>query len=305
MKQYLKYLAILSFFVVLTFGVGEVYVRSLPNPYQLKEDYMQQNGSEVETLILGTSHAYYGIDPEYLNSVAFNLANSSQNFKYDCYLLKRYADKYSRLKRVLLPVDYFSLFSKPLEEGDDGGLIYVPNYYIYMGYKGKGPFSKYNYEFMHRQIFIGRLTAGLSHNVRICSKLGWGTDFSLSGKMSNMEDEEGKLRAESHTYGFDELPYNLHYLCEIADFCKERSVELVLFTMPVFHTYSDHVDERQLAEMHRNIDWLRKKYNLSYVDWFNDSRFVSDDFYDSDHLSDVGAQKFTKILQKYLDDNAL
>jgi len=38
--------------------------------------------------------------------------------------------------------------------------------------------------------------------------------------------------------------------------------------------------------------------NLPYFDYLKDPRFKADDFYDSNHLSDVGAIKFTKILDK-------
>ena len=43
---------------------------------------------------------------------------------------------------------------------------------------------------------------------------------------------------------------------------------------------------------------FQQEYNLPYFDYLKDTRFVADDFYDSDHLSDVGAIKFTKFLDK-------
>jgi hypothetical protein len=47
---------------------------------------------------------------------------------------------------------------------------------------------------------------------------------------------------------------------------------------------------------------MRRGLN-SYVDYLKDHRFEANDFYDSNHLSDVGAIKFTKILDN--DINSL
>ena len=55
---------------------------------------------EVETIVLGNSHTYYGIRPELLPYAAVNLANVSQTLDIDLLLLEYYAP---RLKRE---VDY-------------------------------------------------------------------------------------------------------------------------------------------------------------------------------------------------------
>ena len=38
--------------------------------------------------------------------------------------------------------------------------------------------------------------------------------------------------------------------------------------------------------------------NLIYLDYLKDPRFIANDFFDSNHLSDIGAEKFTKILNE-------
>lgn len=44
-----------------------------------------------------------------------------------------------------------------------------------------------------------------------------------------------------------------------------------------------------------------KEYNyVQYLNLFKDSRFVEDDFHDSDHLATEGATKLTKILDEYI-----
>jgi len=46
------------------------------------------------------------------------------------------------------------------------------------------------------------------------------------------------------------------------------------------------------------IKLIKKKYkNVSYSDFLKDNRFQPNDFFNADHLSEVGAKKFTIILQ--------
>ena len=42
----------------------EVYVRSLPNSYKQKYQWMEQHADEVEVLLLGNSHGLFGLRPE-------------------------------------------------------------------------------------------------------------------------------------------------------------------------------------------------------------------------------------------------
>lgn len=75
--------------VIVILIIGEIMVRSLPNAIKYKENWLKQNGNKVQTLILGTSATYYGINPSMIDS-CFNAANASQGLEYDYYLLKRY-----------------------------------------------------------------------------------------------------------------------------------------------------------------------------------------------------------------------
>ena len=85
-------------------------------------------------------------------------------------------------------------------------------------------------------------------------------------------------------------------MTEIASFCRDHSIHLVIVTTPCWKTYIQHLDPKQLNEMYQLISRLQSEYQLIYLDYFNDNRFDADDFYNCDHLSDKGAIKFTKIL---------
>jgi hypothetical protein len=301
MKSFLKYSIILVALLSVTLIAGEVFVRSLPNPYKTKEEFMSKHASDVEAIILGSSHTYYGINPEYLDGVAFSLANPSQNYEYDYYLLSRYADKYKNLKMVIAPVSYFSFRDSPFEErGDVNFDNRVMNYHVYMDEPNWRP--KYNFEFCYVTVFWGKIMAYLRNEVRNCTEFGFGTDYKLKDKIENVEKRTAKVAVNLSTYKDSRyLDYNLNYVTNIIKFCKERSIRLVFVTTPKSHYYYDLVDNTdQQKENSQLIEDLKSKYGVEYYNYEKDSRFVSDDFYDAHHLSDVGATKFTKILNEDL-----
>ncbi len=70
------------------------------------------HSKSVEILCLGSSHAYFGINPDFISPPCFNAAHPSQSLKYDFEIVKKYQDKWESLKVIVIPVDYFSLFSE-------------------------------------------------------------------------------------------------------------------------------------------------------------------------------------------------
>ena len=50
--------------------------------------------------------------------------------------------------------------------------------------------------------------------------------------------------------------------------------------------------------MYELINQIQKEFSVPYLDYMKDARFDSLDFADPQHLSDVGAEKFTKILNE-------
>lgn len=300
MKRFLILSATLSLSILLTLVAGECVVRRIPNPYSSKHHWMLQHADSVEVLVLGSSHSYYGINPVYLEGMAYNLANISQPYKYDYYLLTRYAGSYRRLHTVIVPVSYFSFFIREFDGDEWTGNI---NYKIYMECPYYPDFSKYNMELSNLEVFRGKLLKKfMGEAPRNCSDSGWGTDYTLESRREEWTDDS-RQTVERHTAaGRDGMEENICYFERIARFCKERGIRLVLVTTPTWSTYYDRLDTEQLAEMYEVLDRMTRRYGLAYRDYLKDSRFIADDFWDCDHLSDRGAKKFTEILQQELLD---
>lgn len=301
MKRFLLLSCMIGLFLLATLAAGECFVRNIPNPYSSKHHWMLQHADSVELLILGSSHAYYGINPLYFNIKAYNLANPSQIYIYDYYLLTHYASHYRKLQTLILPVSYFSFFSRGFV--DEEWYKHI-NYKIYMECPFYSDYSKYNFELSQPDVYRGKLLKVLMGEEPLnCSASGWGMEYTLATKNKKWEEFSPKAAANRHTVKeWDHLEENKGYFEKIATFCKEHNIQLILITTPTWHAYYDRLDSKQLEKMYEIIDEMKQKYGLPYHDYLKDARFEADDFWDSDHLSDKGAVKFTKILQQELFD---
>ena len=93
----------------------EIRLRDIPNSYTIKKYYLEKDLNDIQVLILGSSHTYFGINPEFFNLKGYNLANASQTLYYDKELLGRYIDRMPNLKIVIISYSYFALWTELYE----------------------------------------------------------------------------------------------------------------------------------------------------------------------------------------------
>jgi hypothetical protein len=89
-------------------GVVEVVLYRTPNTYSYKRECFEGQLDRIEVLVLGSSQPLFGVNPAHFSRPGFNLANVSQTLYYDKALTLKYLGRLPRLKRVLIPVSYFS-----------------------------------------------------------------------------------------------------------------------------------------------------------------------------------------------------
>ena len=66
-----------------------------------------------------------------------------------------------------------------------------------------------------------------------------------------------------------------------------------------FETYCQNLNLEQLNVTIKTITGICSNYNnCIYFNLLSDPNFVSEDFYDADHLSEIGAEKLSKIINK-------
>ena len=299
MKRFVIYLLAVLIPIAIALGIGEMCVRSVGNTYSFKRQVMLHNHEKVQTLVMGASHTYYGIKPDLLDGNAISLAYVSQQMQYDEFLLKQV--DYPQLKNVILGISYSTFFNDRLE---NMRTWYLAIYYkIYMHYPEHSDFSYYNFEFSDMDNFRKKLGYFFRRESTVdCDPYGWGRSYSLEKKNMKVWNE-GNSGAETEENQRGKWPEaekfakkHLATLTRIADFCKQRGARLILVTTPCHNQYTRYLKPHQLRRMHELVDQIRKTHDVTYLDYLYDKRFEDNDFYDPDHLSDVGAEKFTKIL---------
>lgn len=303
MKKFLTYCLLFVFLLLVLSIPLEYLIRQIPNPYSYKYEWMQKNAKDVEILVFGSSHAMYGIRPQYLEGKAFNLAFESQTLAYDYFLLNYFSDKYSNLKTIVLPISYFTLFFR-FEDLDSWWKCRYHHIYMDCQYH---PYSlKYKLELAHFPSAFQKLKTFLkkkftNQNLNLIDEYGWGNTYSFSKRDTiNITNTKKVLQTINWqtTEDWSHIDEIISSLEDIISFCRTRNIRLCLITTPTWHTYYDNLEPKQLFKMSQLIDSISKKNNLPYLNYMKDSRFTFDDFYDNSHLNDIGATKFSKILDK-------
>lgn len=304
MKVFLKKIAIFFIVPVLVLIGLEWKVRISPNSYTYKMESFDKQKGTIETLILGDSHSYYGLNPEHFSRKTFNLGNFSQSLKINRLLLERSLDQMPELKTVILPVSTFSLDFE-LEESEEGWRKY--DYIFYCDF----PTSDFDIGIFDPRGYSVVLGKGFKSNINIARKLLSGESLvncTTSGWADNYKgSDENKIRsqaesaAERHDAFEHGMDPNLNRLTEIGALCKQKNVQLILVTLPVSAPYWDAMDQKKWTKTKIILDSFASSSDaIEYIDWLHSSDFGLADFHDPDHLNHVGAKKVSKLLDNYL-----
>lgn len=297
------------FFLLVPFlvlgGYTEYRLNGMDTMLSFKKQAAVNAPRGTDTLILGSSHALSGINPEHLTSMAFNFANVSQSLYYDAELLDRFLVINPSVKTLIVAISYFTLdYSMSNSPEDMRQYFYQRNFNI----EPEGnmnptlwkswDFRKYSLVGLYG---VERSFKYLRHNFRNKSienmqESGWVGNSNNAKKPLN--DQEGKDRVRLHESIMKEglVGYNLGLLGRMSRKMLERSGRLFLVTTPVYASYSAHVNKTRYLEMKKSLEIFCKENECATLNYFTDSRFQAEDFYDVDHLNERGAAKLSRFI---------
>lgn len=283
----------------------ELMLRALPNDYRYKKEYFKQHSGKIETLILGNSHAYLGIDPKYIDGHAFNACHLSQSLDYDRLIFDQYINELAQLKMVIIPVSYFSFFHS-LNYGETSW--FLKNYELYLDLDTPNAWYD-NFELRHYSFGenLGKIYDYYinDNNPRICSNHGWGTVYA-NATPKDLE-ASGKGNAQRHTYAdLSLLQMQTDNLEHIISTCSQKGIKVILITLPGYETYRKYLEENQLYTTLAQAKKIANQFdNCQYLYWLDHPDFVKDDYFDASHLNKKGAEKLSKLLNSYIIENNL
>lgn len=283
----------------------ELFYRVTPNTFIVKREDIKSRFGNTEVLILGNSHTFYGLDPNFFSKKTYNLANISQTLYFDNLLFEKYYCKFKKLDFIILNIDHESL--SELDNGDDN--VWRKYYYKSYMHLDVPIISVYN----PKSYFLSA-TRDFNTNVKLikryfcegtivdCDENGFGINYTKENRKSNFE-ELTPIRLKSNEDNSFDFKNNINRIQLIIDKCKNKGIQVILVTMPVGKGYAQGVNQQKLNKVFKTCLTLEKKNrNVRYLNLFRDPRFTDNDFYDPDHLHNDGAKKCSLILNQFLSN---
>ena len=296
---------------------ADIFLRSQNNMYKEKYNGALENKDSIEILILGNSHATYGVDPTVLNKYAYNIANVNQSIYFDKRITLPLMKDLTKLKYVLISVDFHSLYFSSQGIRDiwsyyGNGIKYKDKDYLLadispsiFGYTPKVAVSLIKKRILraikYRDEKVIDFDVEKGINLKDTIKKGF-VSFE-STKENSFTVDEFRKKAEGYNGMIKNDKIRDEVVKDLEDFIQKliaNGVTPILFTSPVYKDYYTFLDSTAIRENETLLMKISKKYNIKYWDFSNLSVMTKDDFYNSDHLNKKGAAKFSAVLNDSL-----
>jgi hypothetical protein len=282
----------------------EVFYRQAPNNYSYKDQQLQNVAANVQTLIMGDSHAFYGINPVYFKDPTFNLSNISQSLLTDELLLEKHIANLPALKTVFINISYFTLSAK-----DDALESNWRKYFYYHGMGITAPSISFWNPQRYSMALIQRFDKSMAlvqayhknHTIVNATPLGYG--MQDASYIVKDKDAISVVIANKHEDNSLDFKNNTARLQRIIALCKKYEVAVVLLEMPVNTTYYNLLDtqkKEKIKSVLTNLSGVND--TVFYLDLSTNSLFEKQDLRDADHLTNSGAKKCSEYLNAYLKD---
>ncbi|MCF6129892.1 DUF1574 domain-containing protein [Flavobacterium sp. AS60] len=312
MKKFLiKLFIFLSPFILVSIFF-EIYLRTVNTHYKEKINGLYKNKDKVEVLILGNSHANYGINPAYISMESYNMAMVNQPLLHDYLILEKVINSLPNLKKAIISIDYHTLYFSDdgirnnwvyYDYGIDTNIEYATKLSrFWLGYTPKVAFSMLKYD-IKRSIYNLKnekptLNFKAENGVSFTDTIhnGWLGYTGTNPKKFN--DNVVKSRADVFNQNItrkDERVKNLKVFKSMLELLKKKNIKTYVITMPCHPKFRAMIDENVRQKDIFEIEKIIKDYNAVYIDFF-DNINQQKLYYDCDHLNKQGAVIFSNLL---------
>lgn len=279
--------------MVLAIGM-EIAGEAIPNSYTYKREYMETHGSEIKTLILGSSNAYDGLNPSELPA-AFNLANSSQTLEDDYRLLAKYIEGMDSLETVIIGLGYHSL-------GEAQETHRKTYYTIYMDLYPRWPLSRNSLEIMDLRLLTKKIIKYVvSRDVTRCDSLGQRLGHTRAAAEEKHEfwNKDVESLAANDRWEISDFKFQISnvqsQMSAIADLCQAHGVTPVVVQMPVMKEYKEALPKEQVA-LQDSV--LRALESMAVCVDASEWEIPEDGWYNATHLTREASVEFTKRIKE-------
>ena len=309
MKHFIKQILLFISIPLAMILLSDVWLRATNSLYKQKIAGLCNNKDSIAVLILGNSHATYGVDPSQFSLYTYNLANSGQTLYFDKRLTLSFINQLPQLRFVFISIDYHSLYNSSQGSRDKwlyyaSGLKYKNKNYILEDISpflfGYGP-----------KLSVSLLRKAIGEKFKIArGKPTSGTMIKgyipFAGKPGVFNIKAYQKRAKTTTETIlksVEANEVLEDLDNFIEILKTRNITPILFATPTFNEYNLLLDTAIINQNTATIEYLCRKHNVVYWDYSHDTSFTKEYFFDCDHLNKTGATRFSKMLNERLQSN--
>jgi hypothetical protein len=286
----------------------EFRARQFPTSYNVKRRQVELLANDIDTLIIGSSSAYYGIAPKHLSGVAYNLANVSETLYYNDALAAKVIPMLPKLKRVLVQIQYISLYNTMEDSTERWRMYYYQQAWDIAPVRLQDRLDArmFSRAALNGPGNIRKALAGLLHGEAHGSDpiddRGWWCPANEEIDPAAIGPARARITLDRHHLGMKSADEARNIACleHIASLLRDRRIELVFVTLPVWHTYSDGMNRNTWARTQSVVNRLCKTCNARYLSFLTCPSLGAGDFVDADHLNPQGAVKFTNLLDAAL-----
>ena len=312
MLKFLKKIALFLSFPLFIILFMDTSLRMQNSLFKEKYEGAKESQDSIEIVILGTSRATYGVNPEAFDLYAYNLANLGQSLYFDKRITLSLLPEMNNLKYAFISIDYHSLAFSSQHNGDfwsyyGNGIKYKDTDYTWanisptlFGYTPKVAYAMIKNRFVNLWKHGSDIVDFEVHpSVDIYQPAVKGF-VALEGRDSlNFNHEAYIVSSKWYTEVIDESDEKKEIVEDLEDFIEillAEEVTPILFSPPTYIEYNSYLNQSHIEYNIQTSEHIAKKYGIKFWDFHDSKIFSIDDFHDMEHLNTKGALKFSNML---------
>lgn len=312
MREFLKISFLFLLFPLTVILLSDFFLRTQNTLHKEKYEGAKEVLDSIEVLILGTSHAHYGVDPEVFDLYAYNLANLGQSIYFDKRITLSLLPEMKKLKYVFIGIGYHSFafssqFNKDYWSYYGNGIKYKDTSYFpailsptLFGYTPRVAFAMIKHRFSNlRKYGPDILDFEVQNGVDLYKPAIKGFAPFEGRDTFNFNHEAYVVSSTWYTEVIDQSNEKEEIVEDLEDFIEillTEGITPILFTPPTYTEYNKYLNSSYIKSNKKTSRATANKYGIEYWDFFNSDTFKLEDYYDMEHLNRKGALKFTSML---------
>lgn len=309
--------------------------------YYLQFAMERIENTDIDTVILGSSYAKYGLSAHQIGANCVNLGLDAQDIYYTCKLGCRVIEKNPKVRNIVLAAGYYWFFSDiSLAKTEYGRGLITDTYYpilkdvhhaVNLDVSAQQKFLPHELNFLDEKRTMIQYGKTLyrqqnGESAKMTKKYAYNPNNRCwqivnryprkrledvgSGEIfwymlpQNVKDAMAVQRCNDHNKllrHMESYEENQETLNQFISFCNARDINVYILCMPQTEDYLRHLAPQFREYYYTALDTIEGTYQ--FLDYHDANIFNHEDYLDQDHLGPKGAEKATMFLKEMLDSN--